>query len=167
MATAQTIERILNRFLTAYPLTSHEDAGDLLDVWVSVLDDVEDNVLAAVAVEYLKSAHEWRPAPGILRARALELAGGTTQMRALDAWQQIQASHFGRRMDFITDPLAARAMALAGGFEAFGQADLAQEEWWQKRFCQFYDQLTQETQRGELLALAGGGNGYARIGAGR
>lgn len=126
----------------------------LAEVWSSVLADVPDELLQTAAREYIQSAAQFRPAPGQLRTRALELANGTQHSRSLAAWEKILASNFGRR--YIDDPLAVRAMNLAGGFEAYGQSDLSQGEWWQKRFCQLYDELSRHEQDALLLK----GNGY-------
>lgn len=117
----------------------------MTQTWVAVLADVPDDLLKRAAQEYMQSGETWRPAPGQLRAKALELMQGTKQCQALSAWEKILSSNFGREP--IDDPAALRAMNLAGGFEAFGQSDITQGEWWQKRFCMFYEELSKEEVR--------------------
>lgn len=123
----------------------------MLNIWRAVLADVPDEALQAAALEYLRSPAQWRPVPGQLRTRALELVGGDAKSRAIAAWEEILSSNFGRLP--VADPLAVRAMRLAGGFEAFGQSDISQGEWWQKRFVQFYEELAG---KGDALALGAG-----------
>lgn len=88
MATQQTITAILKKFLNAYPLQSHENTDAIREIWFDVLADVPDDALLVVASEYLKSSAEWRPVPGKLRARALELGRATPTLQAEDAWNR-------------------------------------------------------------------------------
>lgn len=57
-------------------------------MWVDVLSDVPDQALQAAASEYLKSPAEWRPVPGKLRARALELCNASPDAVALAVWNK-------------------------------------------------------------------------------
>lgn len=74
--------------MNAYPLQSHEDIDTLISVWQMVLGDVDDHALQLAASEYLKSPNEWRPVPGKLRARALELGGCDNVSLAQQAWDK-------------------------------------------------------------------------------
>ncbi len=91
MATEATIKEIFGNMLALYPLTQAEEqtsVAGLLAVWCLVLADVPDEMLQAAALEYLKSPAQWRPLPGQLRTRALELAGASLEDRAMDAWRR-------------------------------------------------------------------------------
>lgn len=124
-----------------------------------VLADIPDEALSAAAREFLQSPAEWRPVPGKLRARALELCGQSANIQAADAWQAIIDSDFGRYP--VGNAMAIRAMSMCGGFEAFAQSNVEDGDKWRARFIQRYTELLGQ----QLLVQLPAGVKHARIGA--
>lgn len=165
MAAPQTITAILRQFLLAYPLTSPDDLEALAAVWVSVLDDVDDHALAVASAEYLKSPNEWRPVPGKLRARALELMGRDALTLAERAWDQFGDSDDAAMVRLANqdgDRIAPRAVAgMRDRMRRLdGSADIAEIMGERRRaFVAAYRELVD---RAPLPALTAGGNGHDR-----
>jgi hypothetical protein len=116
MATETTIKRILGLFLAVYPIQKNETdiLEPLREIWIQVLSDLPDRELQMAANDFLRSPAEWRPPPGKLRTRALEICGQTSEARALSAWERygdIDDDEMTRQAKTHNDEIALRSIA--------------------------------------------------------
>jgi len=160
MASHKVIDKILAQMCATYPqkpATSEEFAA-LAATWQDVLDDVPDELLTGAAREYLKSGAQWRPAPGQLRERVLELTNNDANELAERAWQGIVDCDYGRAPQYLVDPALAReVMRRLGGFDRMGETP---SEWinlkWREPFLKMYAELKRREQANGLMMLGAG-----------
>lgn len=134
-----------------------------------MLGDVPDEALLVAASEYLKSANEWRPVPGKLRQRVLELCHATPDAAALEAWNRyadIDDAEMMTAARAASDQIAVDAIRQMRSkmWRLNGDADTGEIMAERMRaFCELYRELAA---RAVLVALpAGVKREYARIGS--
>ena len=139
--------------LTLFPSQARNDSDWAMigKVWIEVLTDVPDTILQTVTAEYVRSGATFAPAPGMLRARAIELAGVNSKDVAANAWFEIADSRYGR--DPIKDSLVIEVVRLLGGFERIGNTPTEQVHFVHDRFVELYSERRERMQAlGELGA---------------
>ena len=110
--------------LLTYPIQQEVDRDELLQVWCDVLKDVDEIALKTAAVEYLRSANQWRPAPGILRDRAMQLTGEHPKTQAEKMWDRIMERHENNHGgNYGVDQEALVIMASIGGWDRLTNGD--------------------------------------------
>jgi hypothetical protein len=129
-----------------------------LKTWLDVLDDVEDVPLGIAAKIYMKEAHEWRPSPGTLREKALQLMGEDAVTKAGAAWDWLRewcySTARGETKEYEVkwgrDETALAAMKAMGGFEWFYNRDTSYDYKTRKEFEEVYARLAK---RQEIVRL--------------
>ena len=128
--------------LTYPPSISDKEQDQLRAVWLDVLNDVDDIALQTAAVEYMKSANQWRPAPGILRERALKLLGAHPQSQAETMWARIIERHdHDHGGAYGVDHQALEIMASIGGWDRLTKGDTG---FVRKEFIELYQNQKQD-----------------------
>jgi len=162
MADRDNILLHLSKFLSYPnpPKTPQEHAA-LAATWLEVLDDVPNELLDTASLEYRKSGKEWRPAPGVLRERCIELSGQGAQDRAALAWQMFLDSNYGRDKEYMTDEIMLRCVRELGGFNEIGNTDSDKIHFVRDRFIEKY--MAYAKRDDAFLALPAGQREHVRL----
>ncbi len=145
MATQKVVTAILGKMLLTFPpVVNDKEQDQLRQVWLDVLDDIDDISLQTAAVEYLKSANQWRPAPGVLRDRALKLMGIHPATQADKMWQNILERHENHHDgQYDVDQQALEIMVSIGGWDRLGRGN-GDAGFVRKEFIELYQAKKQD-----------------------
>lgn len=117
MATTNEIRKALALAAAAYPNTKYPK--QTVELWCRLLVDLPDGSVEAAVLDYLAASHQFFPAPGVIRQRAISLSN-REELTPPEAWGEVRQAM--SRVGFYGDPefsgpAVERAVASVGGWK--------------------------------------------------
>lgn len=118
MATRGEIEQLFAAVAALYPVPgeSEKTLAVVLEWWVRLLSEFPYHVLRAAVDDIVASGREYRPPPGLIRQRALDLTGAPSPDRAmgqaLAAWGDLMTSLHSPPAGLTKDVLKSLGLTL-------------------------------------------------------
>lgn len=140
--TPQDREIIGKALAVAAEVYDKKISRELMAIWELLID--EDGLPAADVARAIKHhirTDDWFPRPA--QIRRLLRPDRNAKALALESWAAILASFSGGKMP--DDPTTQAAVRAVGGRQAIGHYPSDKLEWMQRRYCEAFETITDQT----------------------
>lgn len=117
MAEPDEVRKAMAVALACYPHVALSE--QTVEIWCRLFAEIPAKALEAAVLDYISRAHEFFPAPGVIREKALEFLEPWGELTAPEAWAEVRRkmSSVGAygEPDFTT-PVIEQAVEAVGGW---------------------------------------------------